>query len=321
VRIWADALPPGVYAEPLVLPPESGSGFFVLNAAPDAALGSFPLTIKASSGKIVRDASPFMGDRAVKAAFLTVMDSAPFSIAPVTLMTAIEQSHEGAIDLLVERRDGFNGEIKIAAEGFSSGREPITRSFEFQPLVIKPNETRGTISLRAKPDSEILTRHVLLRAEAEIAGHPVTIFSPPIPVKTVQIPFVLSTSLKKLVVTALPPNSSSSASEAAFLVKVDRRMGFAAEIDLKMEGLPEGVKLDSIKIPAGANETQVKLVALPDAPSGKEFPLTITGSGMHADRIYRFKAPVVTLAINAPQADEKEGAKLANTANTANPSP
>lgn len=314
VRIWADALPSGVYADPLILPPEFGSGYLVLNAGPDASLGSFPLTIKASSGKIVRDVSPFMGDRAVKAAFLTVMDSAPFSIAPATLMTSIEQSHEGTIDVLVERRDGFTGEIKVAAEGFSSGREPITRSFEFQPLTIKANENRGTLSLRAKPDSEIVTRHVILRAEAEVAGHPITVFSPLIPVRTIQIPFVLSTSLKKLVVTALPADSSSSASEAAFLVKVDRRMGFGGEIDLKMEGLPEGVNLDSIKIPAGSNETPVKLVATPNAPAGKEYPLTITGSGMHGDRIYRFKAPVVTLAINAPQAEEKEGAKLANTA-------
>ena len=77
---------------------------------------------------------------------------------------------------------------------------------------------------------------------------------------------------------------------------------------------PEGVNLDSIKIPAGSNETPVKLVATPNAPAGKEYPLTITGSGMHGDRIYRFKAPVVTLAINDPQAEEKEGAKLANTA-------
>lgn len=314
VRITCEELPAGIHAEPLVLSPESGSGFLVLNASADAPQGSFPLKVRAAAGDRKKEASALAGDKAVEAAFVTVLEAAPFSITPATLMSSIEQSQAGMIEVLVERRADFSGEIKITPEGFSVGRDPITKSFEFQALTLKAGETRGKLSLKAKTDSEVAIRHLILRGEAEVNGHTVAGYSPLIPVGTVQIPYVLSTSLKKLIVTALPPDSSSAASEAVFTVKAERRLDFSGEIDLKIDGLPEGIKVSELKIPAEGTEATVKLVAGEGAPVGKEVPLTITGAGTHRDRIYRFSAPAITLTINAPETDEKKDAKLANTA-------
>jgi hypothetical protein len=319
VRIFCENLPAGVYAEPVTVPPSSSSAFLVLSATAVAELDSHPLVVKASAGALHRTAAGLSADKPVKTSFLTILEPAPFSISAATLMANIEQSQSGTIQVLVERLSGFSGEIKIAPEGFSTGREPITRSFEFQSLTLKGNESRGTVSLKAKPDSEVAVGQIVLRGEAEVNGHPVAAFSPLVPVGTLQIPFVLSNTLKRLVVTALPSGSASAASEAVFTVKVDRRMGFTGEIELAMEGLPEGVTASIPKIAEKENEAPVKLQATEKAPTGKEVQLTVRGVGLHKDRHYRFAAPPVTLVINAPEEEEKKEPKLANTTATTSP--
>jgi hypothetical protein len=195
----------------------------------------------------------------------------------------------------------------VTAEGFSAGRDPISKSFETQPLTLKAGETRGTLSLKAKTDSEVGIRHIYLRGEAEGAVE----YSPLIPIGTTPIPFVLSTSLKKLIVTALASAGGSAASEAAFNAKVDRRDGFDGEIELKLEGVPPGVTLALTNIAAKAKESAIKLVASDKAPTGTNVQLTLTGIGQHKDRIYRFQAPPITLTINAPEPEEKPEPKLA----------
>jgi len=249
----------------------------------------------------------------VKGAFLTVLEPAPFSISSATLMAEVEQNQSDRIEVIVERESGFTGDIKVTPEGFSAGRDPISRSFDFQPATIKANETRGTISLRAKTDCEIGTRPIILRAESENGGVPLADYTTLIPVRTTQIPFVLTSSLKKLVVTALPSGNASAAAEAVFIVKAERRSGFSGEIDLKLEGVPEGVTATVGKIPENGNEVTVKLLASEKAPTGKDVQLKLTGAGVHNDRTYRFPAAPITLTINAPEMQENKEPKLAKT--------
>ena len=311
VKIACEGLPSGVYAEPLVLAPGVSAGFMVLIANEAATLGSSPLKIIASAGAMRKEVAFFSGDKQVQAGFVSIIERAPFSIASATLMSQIEQNQSESIEVLVERRDGFEGEIKITPEGFSAGRDPISKSFEFQPLTIKPNEQRGALTLKGKLDSEIGVRHMVLRGEAQLNGHTTSAFSSLIPLATAQIPYVLTTSLKKLIVTALPSDSGSAASEAVFLVKADRRMGFTNEIALKIEGLPEGITATAPNILANEKEATIRLVASEKAPPGKDLSLTISGAGLHQDRNYRFSAPAVTLTINAPEVEKEP--KLANT--------
>jgi len=119
--------------------------------------------------------------------------------------------------------------------------------------------------------------------------------------------------LKKVVVTAIPSGSTSAAAEGVFLVKAERRDGFEGEIELKLEGVPEGVTATVEKIPAKAGEVSLKVVASDKAPVGKDFQLTITGTGTHKDRIYKFQPAAVTLTINAPEPVETKDPKLAKS--------
>jgi hypothetical protein len=317
VMIRAESLPAGIYVEPLLLPSGSGSGLLILSANSEAAVGSFPLKLEGKgivNGKSVsHQGKPISNDKTAKAAFLTILEAAPFTIEPATMMAGIEQNQNGSIEVVVDRKNGFAGEIKISPEGFSFGRDAMTRSFDFKPLVLKGSESQGRLNLKTRLDSEIGTRAVVMRGESEINGQTVASYSGVIPVGTSPVPFVLSTSLKKVVVTAIPSGSTSAAADGVFLVKAERRDGFEVEFELKLEGVPEGVTATVEKIPAKAGEVSLKVVASDKAPVGKDFQLTITGTGTHKDRIYKFQPAAVTLTINAPEPVETKDPKLAKS--------
>ncbi|MDB6037159.1 MAG: hypothetical protein JWM99_1000 [Verrucomicrobiales bacterium] len=322
VRVEFSDLPAGIYSEPLLLTPSSpAGGMILLTCSADAPLGTFPLKLIATgeiNGKMVtRGVEINEGDRRVKAGYLTVLPEAPFAVDATTLAAFIEQEQTAPVDAIVERRHGFAGEIKITVEGFSAGREPATRSFDFQPITVKGNEVSGIINLRTKLDSEIGTRAAIVRAEATVDGSTVVEYSTSFALATKELPFVLRTSLTKLAVTALPPGSQSAASEAAFTSKVERRAGFNGEVVIAVEGIPAGVTVMADKIPASGGEAPIKLVATDKAAIGKDVALTVTGTGVFNDRTYRQKAPPVTLTVNAPEAVEMKTAEVKTEVKTA----
>jgi hypothetical protein len=329
VRVTLADLPPGLFCEPLLLTPNSpAGGLLILSATKDCPLGTIPLRMTATAnlnGKLVtrtavsllNDKAPTRGraaqatpsDEPAKEAFLTVLDQPPFTLELATLTAALEQDQTATIDVVAQRRDGFTGEIKLSAEGFSAGRDPITKSLDVPAVALKGNESQGKIKLKARLDSEVGTRPALIKGETTIDGQTVVQYSPAFPVTISQVPFVLSTSLKRLAVAALPSSSESAAREAVFLVKADRRAGYTGEITLVLEGLPEGITAIIDKIPANAAETSVKLIASEKAPVGKEFSLNILGTGLFNDRNYKQRPGEIKLAVNAPT----ETAELATT--------
>jgi hypothetical protein len=323
VRIFAKGLAAGLHAEPLVLTAnDPGAGLLFISASTDAPLDSTPLFLEATAvvnGKnVTHRVGTFSGDRAVKAAYVTVIDQAPFLIHSGNLLATVEQDQSMNIETLVERRDGFDGEIKISLEGFSAGREPVTRSFDYQPITIKGNESHGTISAKAKLDSEIGARMMALRGDATVNGQNITQYSAPFPVATTEIPFMLTTTLKRVVVTAVPPGSQSSANEAVFQVKANRRAGFNDEIALKLEGVPGGISATLDKIPGNAAEATVKLIASEKVmPTTNEIQLNLTGVGTFKDKTYRFKPPAIALQVNAPEPVEVKTAEVKPAPETA----
>src|SRR5439155_705531 len=148
----------------------------LVSALKDAALGSFPIKLMASGtvgGKtITRRGEPLSGDKPAREAFLTVLDSPPFTVELISLSAIIEQEQKAKVDVLAQRRDGFAGEIKLSVEGFSSGKDPLTKSFELKEPTLKANETLGSISLKSKVDSEVGTRTIIVKGEAVVDGQP-----------------------------------------------------------------------------------------------------------------------------------------------------
>src|SRR5207245_1076859 len=126
------------------------------------------------------------------------------------------------VEVAVRRLQAFPGEIQLTAEGFSSGKEPLTRNVDLKPVTVPGTDSRAMLTLTARLDSEIGTRQILFKGEAKIEGQTVVQYSRAIPLTIDPFPFTLASSLPRLAVTALPPDKKSAASEAEFSVKASR---------------------------------------------------------------------------------------------------
>lgn len=308
VRFTVEDLPTGVFAEPLVVPNAPHSGLLLITATKDAPIGSFPVRVVASGvigGKNVTvPASPLSGDRPVRQGYLTVLDAVPFSLDVTTLGAVMEQNQAGTVEVFAQRKEGFNGEIKLVTEGFSAGREAASRSFSGGDGVIKAGENIGRIKLTPKMDSEIGIRTVVVRGEAMAEGRSVVNYTQPIPVSVTQFPLVLASTLPRLSLTVLPPGSDSAAGEAETKIRVERRAGFGGDVELSIEGLPEGVRSELPKIPAGVGEVSMKLFATDKAKVGTNYNLTVVGTAVVNDRNYKVRTGQIGLTIGLPEGIE-----------------
>ena len=312
VRFTMEDLPSGITAEPLVMTAAPASGLMVISALKEAPLGTFPIKVVASgivNGKTVRrTAEPLSGDKPAREGFITVLDTAPFTIEPITLSADVEQNETARIEVMAQRKESFTGDIKLNAEGFSAGRDPMTKSFTVTDGLINGSQNVGRIKLQARLDSEVGTRTIVVKGESG----DVIQYSRPIPVTVSQMPFTVSSTLSRLSVTALPASAQSAASQAETAVKLDRRAGFTNEVQLSVEGLPAGITSTLDKIPANGAETTFKLVATDKAPAGTN-SLTIVAASMHNDRNYRQRSGTITLIINAPEAVDTNTVAAATT--------
>jgi len=320
VRVAFEGLPPGVYADPLVMSTETpGTGLLVLSATPEAALGHFPLKLTGSAtvrGTAVSHAAePIIPgqktrrgkrgvrtaeDRALDDAYLTVLDTPPFVLDLLSLAGETDQDNAATIEVRVQRAPGFTNDIDLTAEGYSTDREPITKNIDVPAAALKGDQTRTKIKLNAKSGAELGTRTIIVRGSTT-NGPSNPQYTVALPLTIRPIPFTLASSLPRLSVTALPPNSKSAAGEAVFSVKADRRQGFSGEIALTVEGLPEGIVSTFEKIGAGQGEATVKITAATNAPVGKEISFTFLGVGMFNDRNYKQRTPAIKLTVNAPE--------------------
>lgn len=334
IEITAEDLPKGIQAEPLLLTPDLAGGALQLVAAGDAEAGTFPLNLNATAvmngKKISRPVqslapaqvaatarrparnAPAGGGRPVKAAYLTVLEEAPFTVDWVTLSSQLEQNQSTTLQAEVQRRKGFSGDVKVSLEGFSAGADPITKSFEVQPVTLKDKSQRADFTAKAKLDSETGTRLVFVKAEATVDGQPVVQYGGGIPVTVTEFPFTLANSLPRLAVTAQPAGAKSAAGEAEFSVKVTRRGLFSEDIALALEGLPEGILATTTNLPRGIAEAAFKLTATEKAQANKTNSLTVVGTATVNGRTLQQRAPAISLVVNAPaEMETKPAAKPA----------
>jgi len=307
VRFSIPDLPRGVSAEPLLLPPGRNDGDLFVFADDEAAMGTTPLKVRATaviaSKPVTQNAVSIApqenAERAFKQGFLSVLDTTPFTIEATTLAVAVDQLKAGNIDVLVNRRPGFTGDVKLSALGFSAGRAAITKSFDVKEVTAKADAATAQLKFTPKSDSELGTRYVLVRGEANHNGQSVVEFSQPIAVTVSQIPFVLSTSSTNITLVAPAPGATNF-DQVEVKVRADRRK-FTNEIELTWEGVPAGVKLEGTNLVANTNELVVKLSATEKTKSATNITLRVRGMALHNDRIYRHSPKSIRLTIAPPE--------------------
>lgn len=306
VRFVARNLPEGVSAEPIVIPAGRTEGDMLIIATPEAAMATVPIAIEASAtvagkemNRIALAIAPAdQGEKTFKQGFLSVFDAAPFTVDALTIAGAMDQLQSATIDVFVNRRAGFTGDVKLSALGFSAGRAPIAKNLGVKDVTVKGGDSMAKLTFRAKVDSEIGTRPVLVRGEATDHGETVVQYSQPLAITVTQIPFVLSTASSKIALNA-PRAGSTNVDEASLKVNVDRR-GFAGEIPLTIDGLPMGVHVVGTNVAANAGDTTLTFSATDKTPPVTNATLTIRGVAMYNDRLYRHKTGGIKLSVSAP---------------------
>jgi len=75
-------------------------------------------------------------------------------------------------------RNGFDGDINLSLEGYSSGidaktNEPAGHSYkniDFKPATIKAGQTQGVINLKTSGKTDHATRTLVVKAEGTVNG-------------------------------------------------------------------------------------------------------------------------------------------------------
>ena len=300
VRVEGRDLPMGVSAVPMVAGPGAEGGWLMLGATESAATGSARLRL-AALGEVGGKAST-QDVALAEQGWLTVLPAAPFSVDVGQGSVLVEQSGRAEIDVVVTRAAGFEGEVKVVAEGVPGLNVP--------PLVLKGTATRGKLALNAAYNAAAGTRPMLVRAESTVDGQALGQAAPRIVEVTVRDMPLFATAMLpgspffrmdavKLSAVALPTNSASAANRTEFVVKVERR-GYEGEVTVALEGVPQGVLATVQPVAAKAREASVQLLVTDKAEAGKEHKIGVALRFEHGDRIWRQKTEPVTLMIAAP---------------------
>ena len=301
VTVTAEDLPPGVSASRVVLDPRGAEfGWLVLGADAITKTGTSPLSLVAigehGGRPVVRRVNlPETG-------FLTLLPAAPFNVTAAESSLAVEQAGNTGIEVAIQRREGFDGEVKIIAEDLAGIGQPS--------LTLPGSQARGRMVLNPGYNAPPGVRPLMLRAEAKVDGENVVEYAPaPVWITVQGIPLFITAMLPgspffrtdpvRLAAVALPNGTKSEANRTEFVVKVERR-GFAGDIPLSVDGLPAGVTASHGMIVSNLSEASIKLV-VGEKTELKEHSFTVLASVTNSDRIIRQRTQPVTLTAQAPE--------------------
>jgi hypothetical protein len=278
-------------------------GWWVISANADAPLGYTALRANGvgdHNGKPLTRSVPFS-----EMAWITVLPAVPFelSVAPASVMA--EQNANTALEVRINRRDHFDGEIRILAEDLPGVSIPA--------VTLPAGQSRTRLSLQVSQNGEAGVRPVMVRAEATVNGQTLsTHATAPVPLTVQPIPMFLTAMLPgspffrtdpvRLSAVALPDGTQSEANQTQFVVKVDRR-GLNGEIELRLEDLPKGVQAKVLPILTNKTEATIQLKVSQQAETGKEHQFRVVASATHQDRVWRQKTQPIHLTLAAPESE------------------
>ena len=153
VTLTAENLPPGVTADPVVLPADSGQAVVILKGAADAKLGASPIRIMghvpALGGpvefaarpedhyRIQNNAIPILR-RSMVAAVVPQDASYRLTVSPAQIVAQAGQRVD--VNVQMARRDGFGGDVVVTLRGLPDGVGSNT-------TVLRGNKTDATLQI------------------------------------------------------------------------------------------------------------------------------------------------------------------------------
>ncbi len=299
VTVTAEGLPAGVTAKPLQIAPNTRWGVLVLNAAPNAAAFSGPITVKATGTGangtlLVRDVRPatvtwgintqqsnvpviarldqslILAVRPEKALFTISPDAANATTKlngkdeKLTSPMTVKQGEKLAVPIKVNWVSPDKQPVTLTAEPTAPNAQasPVTAQIPTQPTKEKPE---GMANVDVKANAPPGNYSITLKGVAQMpyAKDPMAKQKPNIPAEMFSDPIevtVIPNSLAKLTVGTLPANKIKTGLSGELTVKVDRQYDYAGEFKVKFE-LPKDVTgVTAQEVNIPAGKDEVKLV-------------------------------------------------------------
>jgi hypothetical protein len=165
-------------------------------------------------------------------------------------------------------RNGFDGDINLSLEGFSSGidaktNEPplISKNLDFKPVTIKAGQTQGVINIKTSGKTDHATRTLVVKAEGTVNGVPYAEYSAlfPMTVKDAPPPPPKPEVKKEEKKPEAPKPEAKKEEKKADAPKPDVKKAEEKKAD---PAKPDAKKVDAPKPPAAEKKDPAK----PDAP-------------------------------------------------------
>lgn len=168
-----DALPTGITASPLTIPPAMDQGLIVVSAAPDAPRAAALLAPRGRAetpdGPLVRPVEPKQeiylpgGGRGlipVETLALAVTEPSDITVEAEPAALTLVPGQSATIRVTVRRRDGFDKPVNLAVDlahlgqVFARSLPPgVTFQADGSKTLLGPSQATGTIVLEARPDA------------------------------------------------------------------------------------------------------------------------------------------------------------------------
>ena len=158
VTVALDGLPAGVTVNGPVVMKENTSGLFTLAAAPDAALGTAPIQLKATAlvGGLdaTRPGEPELNSRVVQQAYLTVLEAAPVTVDAVALLKPEQLRDYGKqVQELYAKVNTQTPQLDAAQ---AEWEKHATASAEWKVLEPEKLASASNVPLNKQPDGSVL---------------------------------------------------------------------------------------------------------------------------------------------------------------------
>lgn len=193
---------------------------------------------------------------------LAVTAPAPFRVRAKQPGVPLVQSGLLTMEVIVEREEGFTGEISLAMVSIPPG---VTASREAR---IGPGETSTVFSFDANQDAALGRWPLVVAAESNIPGGRAR-------VATQVFELELARPFARFKAQAA---SVDQGGEAEMFVEVERLAGFQGSAKVRLLGLPHQVTSDELTLDASTDTLVFPLRAGPEAPTGRHRTLSFNAT-------------------------------------------
>ncbi len=302
ITIEAKSLPDGVHAHPTIIGPGQTSAVLTLSANESASsetaypvavtgsakIGNETVVVAASFAqalKNVLDGLPWPPEPLTAAAIASVAPEPEFTLKARESKITFGPLLTKTVQVDVQRNDGVEGEITIAASGDGNGL-PAGVTIDAKP--IPKDKTQTSVTFTATDKAKLGEFTAVLTGTLKKDKDSITYPSPGV---VLQLQQALKISVRNT------NNRVRRGEELALAIKVTRNDAFEGPVELRFEKLPDGVVAAPVTLAAQQSEVELILQAAQDAAQGEKKGIVVKAQAKSGKQTLNASSPPLTLVI------------------------